>query len=78
MNQIKKNCLHGGDHDYQQFGDAGLQLFLCTCCYKEKPDECPKGGRHEFEMKKGELGQTYDACAKCGCGPMFNGHLGFG
>ena len=43
---------------------------------KEELDECPKGGRHEFETRQGGLGQTYQACTKCNCPPSPTGHLG--
>lgn len=42
----------------------------------KKQNECSKGGKHEYEMKKGELGQTYEACSKCGIGLPPSGHLG--
>lgn len=42
----------------------------------KETNECPKGGKHEFGMVKGELGMTYEACVKCNCPPPFSGHLG--
>lgn len=44
---------------------------------KKVVDECPKGGRHEFETRSGGLGQTYVVCCKCGGPSPFTGHLGF-